>query len=175
MRSLFGEKQMTVRAIVMGMLCVGLGGCAESPPPQPVAPIAADNGQPKMQAAWNALQNARVAVETAGPNKGGHREAALQLIAEAMSAVQAGMQYAAQHPTEAGLAEGAAYPEPVNEEVVGAERQPHMRNGIVQLREARRQLTEAKHDKGGYRAHALSLVNQAIVQLREGINFANTH
>jgi hypothetical protein len=157
------------------MLGLALAACASSPPPPPAGPVAADNGQPKMQAAWNALQQARVAVQSATPNKGGHREAALGLIQQALGAVQAGMQYAAAHPTEIGEAEGAAAPEPVNEAVLGAERQPRMAEGVVALREARRQLREAKHDKGGYRVQAMQLIDQALMQLQEGIRFANMH
>ena len=59
--------------------------------------------------------------------------------------------------------------------VAGAERQPHMAQAVVALREARRQLNEAKHDKGGFRVQALGFIQQAIMQLREGIRFANTH
>jgi hypothetical protein len=137
--------------------------------------MAADNGQPKMQAAWNALEQAKRSAEAASPNKGGHREAAIGLIQQALGAVRNGMEYAAGHPTEIGEAEGPAPTEPVDEVVPGAERQPHMAQAIVDLREARRQLHEAKHDKGGFRAQALKLVQEAIVQLREGIRFANTH
>jgi hypothetical protein len=147
-----------------------LAACATAP-----APVAADNGQPKMEAALQALAQAKHAVETASPNKGGHREQAIGLIQQAIDAVNAGIQYAAANPTEVGEPEGAAAPEPVNEAVPGAEGQPHMAQGIVELREARRQLREAKHDKGGYRAQALELTRQAIEQLKEGIRFANSH
>jgi len=153
------------------VLVLALFGCAHSSP----APTAADNGQPKMQATLQALQQAKSEADAATANKGGHREQALALIQQAIDAVNAGMQYAAAHPTEEGVAEGPAAEEPVNEAVPGGERQPHMAQAIVHLREARRQLREAKHDKGGYRAQGLQLIQQAVVQLREGINFANTH
>ncbi|HZS40474.1 MAG TPA: hypothetical protein VFF06_26765 [Polyangia bacterium] len=156
-------------------LCLSFVACASAPQPMPTGAVAADNGQPKMQAAMAALQQAKAETEAASPNKGGHREQAIGLIQQAIDAVNAGMQFAAAHPTELGAPEGAAAPEPVDEVVPGAERQPHMGNAIVALREARRQLREAKHDKGGYRAQGLALIQQAIVQLREGINFANTH
>jgi hypothetical protein len=135
--------------------------------------MAADNGQPKMQAALAALQRADSFLERASPNKGGHRERAIQLVRQAMGAVDAGMRYAAAHPTELGEAEGPAMPEPVDPNVPGAERQPNMAQAVVELREARRQLREAKHDKGGYRMQALNAIEQALVQVREGIRFAN--
>ena len=152
------------------MFALAVGACATAPETRPVA---ADNGQPKMQAALGALQAAMAEVQAASPNKGGHREAALGLIQQAIDAVNAGMQYAAAHANEAGAAEGPAQPEPVDEAVPGGENQPHMARAIIQLREARKQLREARHDKGGYRVQGLQLIQQAIVQLREGINFAN--
>jgi hypothetical protein len=149
-----------------------LAACASSPPPPPVM-VAADRGQPKMQAAQAALQQAAAEVQAAAPNKGGHREQALRLIEQACAAVAAGVQYAAAHPTELSAPEGPAAPEPVDELVPGAERQPHMARAVVALREARRQLVEAKHDKGGFRVQGLALIEQALAQLREGIRFAN--
>jgi hypothetical protein len=180
------QKGMT-RTGLLAVLCVAIAGCASAPAPvaqqpvaqQPVAqqpaPAAADNGQPKMQAALQALQQAKGETEAASPNKGGHREQAIGIIQQAIDAVNAGIQYAAEHPTEVGAPEGPAAMEPVNENVPGAERQPHMAQAIVALREARRQLHEAKHDKGGHRVQAIQLIQQALLQLREGIQFANTH
>ena len=126
-----------------------------------------------MQAALAALQRAGAALERASRNKGGHRERAIELVRQAMGAVDAGTRYAAAHPTEVGRMEGPAMPEPVDENVPGAERQPNMAQAVIELREARRQLKEAKHDKGGYRVQALALIQQAIAEVREGVRFAN--
>lgn len=167
-----------VRSFVAGLLLsCGLGGCMVAPPPPPPAgpgaPVAADNGQPKMQAALAALQRADAALQRAVPNKGGHRERAIQLVRQAMAAVDAGMQFAAAHPGEVGPPEGAALPEPVDENVPGAERQPNMARAVAELREARRQLREARRDKGGYRVQALSLIRQALGEVAQGIRFGN--
>jgi hypothetical protein len=59
--------------------------------------------------------------------------------------------------------------------VKGAERQPNMAKAMEALREAKRQLKEAKHDKGGFRVKALGFVHEAMKQVREGINFANSN
>jgi hypothetical protein len=126
-----------------------------------------------MQAAFAALQRADASLQRASANKGGHRERAIQLVRQAMGAVDAGMRYAAGHPTEAGVGEGPALPEPVDQNVPGAERQPNMAQAVVELREARRQLREAKPDKGGHRVQALNLIQQALAQTWEGIRFAN--
>ena len=128
-----------------------------------------------MQAALAALQHAQSETTAAEANKGGHREKALELINHAIEAVNAGQQYAAAHANEVGEAEGPAAPEPVDEEVKGGGGQPHMSAAVVALREARKQLREAKHDKGGFREQALTLTQQAIDQLKEGIRFADQH
>jgi len=88
--------------------------------------------------------------------------------------VQAGIQYAQAHPHEVSTHDdGPAAAEPVDGEVDGAANQPHMGQAIVDLREARKQLKDAEHDKGGYRAQAIQSVNDAIQKVRQGIQFAN--
>lgn len=47
--------------------------------------------------------------------------------------------------------------------------QPHMQNALTDLQAARAELQVAAHDKGGHRAAALNLVNQAIAQVDAGI------
>jgi hypothetical protein len=155
-------------SLVLSLLVVA---CASAPPPAPM--VTADNGQPEMQAALQSLERARTEAQAASSNKGGHRERAIGLIQQAESAVNAGMQYAAEHPTEIGDTEGPAASEPVDERVPGAEGQPHMWRAIVALREARKHLAEAKHDKGGDRLQAISLTQQALDELRQGIAFAD--
>lgn len=53
--------------------------------------------------------------------------------------------------------------------------QSHMLNARNHLRLAKEQLEAAAEDKGGHRVAALKLVNDAIVQVDEGIEFAKTH
>lgn len=50
--------------------------------------------------------------------------------------------------------------------------QPHMVNALNSLLNAQHELQVATADKGGHRASALNLVNQAIQQVRWGINYA---
>ncbi len=162
--------------LIVGLLSGVMAACGGAPAPVAgPAPVAADNGQPRMQAALQALQNAQTEANAAEANKGGHREKALEHIAKAIEATNAGMQYAASHANEAGAPEGPAEAEPVDEEVKGAGGQPHMRAAVVQLREARKQLKDAKHDKGGFREEAMHQTNEAIKQLRDGIRFADHH
>lgn len=51
-------------------------------------------GQPYMQNALSALQEARQQLEQAAPDKGGHRVQAVQLVDQAITQVQMGMQFA---------------------------------------------------------------------------------
>jgi hypothetical protein len=165
------QKWRMKRIIVSAVLSSLVVACASAPPPPPM--MAADNGQREMQAALTSLEHARTEAQAASTNKGGHRERAIGLIQRAESAVNAAMQYAAAHPTEIGDAEVPAASKPVDERVPGAESQPHMWRAIVALREARKHLGEARHDKGGDRVQAISLTQQALDELRQGIAFAN--
>ena len=53
--------------------------------------------QPHMQNAQASLQYAQSELQQAEPNKGGHRERAIELISGAMREVQRGIQWAAEH------------------------------------------------------------------------------
>ncbi len=44
-----------------------------------------------------------------------------------------------------------------------------------QLRAARRELQEALADKGGHRERAIEIIDRAIAQVDEGIEFAREH
>jgi len=51
--------------------------------------------QPNMQNALNALFSARSSLQMAAPNKGGHRDRAINLVNQAIAEVEAGIAYAA--------------------------------------------------------------------------------
>ncbi|MCG5236821.1 hypothetical protein [Xanthobacter oligotrophicus] len=50
--------------------------------------------QPNMWRAMGALQNARAALMEAEPNKGGHRERAIELVDKAIEETRAGIEFA---------------------------------------------------------------------------------
>jgi hypothetical protein len=60
-----------------------------------VRPAAA--GQPNMEAAREHLQSARSFLERAEPNKGGHRERAIELVDRAIGQVNEGIEFARAH------------------------------------------------------------------------------
>ncbi len=53
--------------------------------------------------------------------------------------------------------------------------QPHMNAALDELRAARQELEAAMADKGGHRAKAIGLVDDAIAEVQAGIEFARTH
>jgi hypothetical protein len=57
----------------------------------------------------------------------------------------------------------------------GREPQPEMTAALQNLREAKRDLESASHDKGGHRVNALQHVQQAIAEVEAGIQYDNTH
>jgi hypothetical protein len=54
--------------------------------------------EPHMSAALGHLQQAKAELEKATPNKGGHRERALQIVDQAIQQVQEGERYSEPHP-----------------------------------------------------------------------------
>lgn len=56
-----------------------------------------------------------------------------------------------------------------------AEEQPHMREALEHLKAAQAELAKAEHDKGGHRAKAQQLVNQAIQQVEQGLRYDTKH
>ena len=53
--------------------------------------------------------------------------------------------------------------------------QPRMRAALDALQGAKAQLEQADRDKGGHRARAEQLVNQAIAEVRAGIEYDRRH
>ena len=53
--------------------------------------------------------------------------------------------------------------------------QPHMQSALQSLKNAKTQLASATHDKGGHRARAQKLVDQAMDEVRAGIDYDRTH
>jgi hypothetical protein len=153
----------------------GVSATVVVPPAEGAAPLAADNGQGHMKAALASLQQAKTELAAASNGHGGYRVQAEHLVDTAIQQVNDGIAYADAHPTDIGTDEGTSEQEPVDGDVKGAEHQPHMANALVDLREARKQLYHASHDKGGYRAKAIDTVNQAITAIKQGIEYGNRH
>jgi hypothetical protein len=53
--------------------------------------------------------------------------------------------------------------------------QPHMEAALASLLQAKQNLEMASHDKGGYRVAAMKSIDQAIAQVRAGIEYDRSH
>ena len=53
--------------------------------------------------------------------------------------------------------------------------QPHMTAALDELRAARSELEAAVADKGGHRGRAIAFVDDAITEVKAGIDYAATH
>jgi len=112
--------------------------------------------QPNMESARANLQNAKANLQVAEQNKGGHRAKALGLVNSAIAEVNRGIQFARRN----NHAEAAFTP------VLD---QPHMEAALNFLKNAKSDLEKATGDKGGHRANALRMVNEAIDEVNLGI------
>lgn len=53
--------------------------------------------------------------------------------------------------------------------------QGNMERALDALRNARAELSQASHDKGGHRTNAIHIIDQAIEQVKEGIRVGVRH
>ena len=117
--------------------------------------------QPFMEKARANLQGAKAELQSAEHNKGGHRAKALEYVNAAISEVNQGIRFAREH-------NHATAPANIFTEAAGPD-QPHMQAALTNLETAKTNLQQATADKGGHRAKAIDLVNQAIDEVKKGI------
>jgi hypothetical protein len=116
--------------------------------------------QPNMQAARGNLMTARNELQRATADKGGHRANAIRLVGSAIAEVNAGIAFDRRHPNS--LTPDTLFG--------GAPDQPHMQTALSALENARDNLNRATTDHGGHRANALRYVNDAISEVKKGID-----
>ena len=114
--------------------------------------------QPRMQAARTNLQQARAQLQAALRNKGGHRAQAIAYINSAIAEINQGVRFDRRH-NHALFAMLANSPD-----------QPHMQRALDLLRSAKSNLEAATSDKGGHRVRAIGYVNNAIDEVKKGID-----
>jgi hypothetical protein len=51
----------------------------------------------------------------------------------------------------------------------------NMIDGLKALQQAKYELQQAEGDKGGHRVRAIKLIDEAIVEVQAGIEYARTH
>src|SRR5262245_576356 len=120
--------------------------------------------QPNMQAALVSLRTAKSELNKATPDKGGHRAAAIGLVNSAIAEVNAGIAFDRRHNHASSLTPESLF--------AGSRDQPHMQNALNALENAKDSLNKAEADKGGHRVKAIGFVNDAIDEVKKGIDFA---
>ena len=119
--------------------------------------------QPKMTAARTDLQQARAQLQAALANKGGHRVKAIGFVNAAISEVNQGIAFDRRHNhVRAMLGESFL--------LTSSTDQPHMQRALDYLRQAKDNLEAATTDKGGHRKKAIGYVNDAIDEVKKGID-----
>ena len=136
------------------------------------APVLAD--QPLMQLAKTNLEKAQDSLRDATPDKGGHRQIAMDLIARAIAAVNNGIEYDRTHFTprrrhDSDLDLNSLMP------TVNPVDQPNMMKARAHLQNAITNLNRASEDKGGYRKQALDLARSALAEVNAGIEYDRRH
>lgn len=128
--------------------------------------------QPNMQAARNDLNKAENSLRKASADKGGHRERAMNLVSQAITAVNNGIEYDRTHFTPGRRGRRNSDFNENNFVAAGSVAdQPHMQAAKDHLQDALNHLQRATADKGGYRERAIDLVRSAIDEVNKGIAF----
>jgi hypothetical protein len=137
-----------------------------------VLPVQAD--QPQMQNARANLENAMKSLRRASADKGGHRERAIGLVSQAISAVNNGIEYDRTHFTP-GRRRNSDFDENSLLSVNTMPDQPNMEAARSFLNNALGNLNRASADKGGYREQAMGYVRDAVNEVNAGIEYDRTH
>ena len=118
--------------------------------------------QPFMQAARADLGTAKRELQKATPDKGGHRVKAIELVNRAIAEVNAGIAWDRRHNHAVAVEQIFA---------LGGD-QPHMTAALTALESAKNNLERATADKGGHRGRAIDIINDAISEVKKGIDAA---
>jgi hypothetical protein len=137
-----------------------------------VLPVLAD--QPRMFEARGHLENALKYLKRASADKGGHRERALGLTSQAITAVNNGIEYDRTHYTP-GRRRNSDFNHGSLQPMSAMPDQPNMVSARAYLESAVSQLNRASADKGGFREEALRLAHAAIAEVDAGIEYDRTH
>lgn len=138
-----------------------------------VLPVSAD--QPRMRAAREDLEKAMKSLRKATPDKGGHREKAMDLASRAIAAVNRGIEFDRTHFTPGRRRHDSDFDENILLAVSVMPDQPNMENARASLQNALANLNAASADKGGFREQAIDLVRQAINEVNAGIEYDRKH
>jgi hypothetical protein len=131
--------------------------------------------QPRMQAAREDLVKAQSALNRATSDKGGHRNRALEIVAEAIKEVDRGIEYDRTNLTPRRRRNTSDFDRDIFFAASGSPDQPNMQQARTHLQNALSNLNRASADKGTHRATAMQLIRDAIAQVDAGIEYDRTH
>ena len=129
--------------------------------------------QPYMEAAKKDLDSAMKYLKKADADKGGHRQKAMDLTAEAIKSVKDGIAYDKKNPNNRP-GRNSNFDEN-NLVTNNASDQPNMVKAKEYLQAALNNLQKATNDKGGFRVKAMAQVREAIVAVNAGIAYDRNH
>lgn len=128
--------------------------------------------QPNMTAARNDLNKADNALRKATSDKGGHRKRALELISQAVTEINRGIDFDRATPRDRIIPRGRRRNSHFAASlVISSPDQPYMQEAKNHLQDALNHLQNATADKGGHRARAIELTRDAIAEVNKGIAF----
>jgi hypothetical protein len=147
-----------IRALVLSTLILCLAGW------QAPGGVAGEPRHPHMHHALRELREARTELKEASHDFGGHRVKALEAVDAAIKQIDTALK---------GAKDTIKTPLKVDADIYKKyKHHPHIHHAIHELKEARTELKEAKHDFDGHRAAALKDTNAAIEQLELCLKFA---
>ena len=120
--------------------------------------------QPNMVAARADLNIAKRELMVAEHNKGGHRAKAIEYINSAIVQINKGINYSRRNNHAQSTDTNEIFSAPAVPD------QPHMRAALDSLKSAKGKLENAASDKGGHRVKAMELIDQAIDEVKKGID-----
>ena len=119
---------------------------------------------PHLHHALRELREARVELKGAAHDFGGHRVKAMEGIDAAIKQIDIALKAVGDNIKGTGKLDADFYKKYTHH--------PHIHHALHELKEARTELREAKHDFGGHREAALRDVNYSIEQLELALKFA---
>ena len=171
----------TVAVLVIAGAIAMLPAAAQNPSQadKTAAQIAQQNQQqPNMASALQHLRNADQQLQQASQDKGGHRVKAQQLVEQAMTQVEQGVQYAdtagargGSNPTPSSAADTKLIEDATRIANENRQHEPRMAGALDELAAADKELQQSGSNKGGHREQAMALVHQAITETTLGMEY----
>lgn len=129
--------------------------------------------QPAMERARGNLQDAKNFLNRATPDKGGHRNRAIEKVNQAIAAVNSGIAYDRTHLGNRPRRRNSD--DNIDLGSMSSADQPNMVKARDELQKALNNLNNATADKGGWRNKAIDLTKDAIKHVNDGIEYDRTH